>query len=164
MQHFWMGFGFLVHGLFAVTVYYLFWYLRGVDLPAPTTTPRALAIDALLAAQFTVWHSLLLLPRVRTALTRWIPSAAYGICYRAVTCIALLAMIFSWQPCGDPLWDLHGGGQLAIRRRLLRLVGAATLQSVSVRLRPSNGLDQLVALGAGPGRPLIASFSRVASI
>ena len=115
MRNVWMGFGFLVHGLFAVTVYYLFWYLRGVDLPAPTTPPQALAIDGLLAAQFTVWHSLLLLPRVRMALTRSIPSAAYGVCYCAVTCIALLALIFAWQPCGHPLWDLHGGGQLAIR-------------------------------------------------
>ena len=69
----------------------------------------------LLAGQFAVLHSVLLLPRVRTALTRWIPSAAYGVCYCAATCVSLLVVIGFWQPCGDPVWDLHGRAEIAVR-------------------------------------------------
>lgn len=115
MRRFWMAFGWSVHGLFAVTVYYLFWYLRGVDRPGPTTTARALSIDGLLAGQFALFHSALLLPQVRATLTRWIPSPVYGVCYCAATCISLLVVIGGWQPCGDPLWDLHGAGERAMR-------------------------------------------------
>jgi protein-S-isoprenylcysteine O-methyltransferase Ste14 len=115
MQKLWLGFGFVTHGLFAVTVGFLFWYLRGVTQPASVTTTRAMAIDALLAGQFALIHSTLLLPRVRSLLTRWIPPAAYGVCYCATTCVALLAMILAWQPCGDPLWQLEGAAQTAIR-------------------------------------------------
>ncbi|HEY1785605.1 MAG TPA: hypothetical protein VGG30_08660, partial [Pirellulales bacterium] len=102
MRQFWTAFGWIVHGLFAVTVYYLFWYLRGAERPAATTSASALVIDALLAGQFAVLHSALLLPRVRTMLTRWIPSAAYGVFYCAATCVTLLVVIGGWQPCGNP--------------------------------------------------------------
>jgi protein-S-isoprenylcysteine O-methyltransferase Ste14 len=115
MRPFWNAFGWIAQGLFAFTVYYLFWFLRGVERPAPTTTARALAIDALLAAQFALLHSTLLLPPVRKLLTRWIPSPAYGVCYCAVTCVSLLAAIWGWQPCGDPVWDLQGAGKMLIR-------------------------------------------------
>jgi methanethiol S-methyltransferase len=115
MRPFWKAFGLIVHGFFAVTVYYLFWFLRGVDQPAPTTTTKALVIDALVAGQFAIFHSALLLPATRTLLTRSIPAAAYGVCYCAATCVSLLVVIGSWQPCGNPVWNVHGVAELAIR-------------------------------------------------
>jgi protein-S-isoprenylcysteine O-methyltransferase Ste14 len=115
MRLFWNALGWIVHGLFAVTVYYLFWFLYGVDQPAPTTTARALAIDGFLAGQFALWHSALLLPATRTLLTRWIPSPAYGVCYCGATCVLLLTVIGLWQPCGHPLWHAQGSAEVAVR-------------------------------------------------
>jgi methanethiol S-methyltransferase len=114
IQTLWSAFGWIVHGLFAVMVYYLFWFLRGADEPAPTTTAWALAIDGLLTAQFALSHSGLLLPAVRQRLTRRMPAAVYGVFYCAVTTISMSAVIAAWQPCGDPLWNVHGLARRAI--------------------------------------------------
>jgi methanethiol S-methyltransferase len=48
-------------------------------------------------------------------LTRWIPPAAYGMFYCAVTCVSMLAVIFGWQACGAGVWDVHGGAKVAVR-------------------------------------------------
>jgi protein-S-isoprenylcysteine O-methyltransferase Ste14 len=48
-------------------------------------------------------------------LTRWIPPAVYGVCYCAATCVSLLVVIGAWQPCGSPVWDLHGPAKVAVR-------------------------------------------------
>ena len=58
--------GVAVHALFAWMVYYLYFFLAGT--PAEPGNHAALGIDALLALQFVVVHSLLLWPNVRTRL------------------------------------------------------------------------------------------------
>jgi protein-S-isoprenylcysteine O-methyltransferase Ste14 len=105
---FWIVFGWSAHGLFAVTVYYLFFYLKGPNEPPDVTSLRAAAIDVALALQFAVFHSALLLPEVRRRLTRFIPSPAYGVFFCVATCVSLLAAIFAWQPWGGVVWHLTG--------------------------------------------------------
>src|SRR6478672_8739024 len=81
---FWIVFGASTHGLFLVTVWRLYPFLeqggrfRGGLAPSFGTWWAACLVDAALAVQFGVVHSVLLLPRVRQALGRWIPSAHYG--------------------------------------------------------------------------------------
>ena len=106
-----IAFGLATHALFAVTVWYLVWFLAGHG-PGTTTTSetaatafRSLAIDAALAALFAVPHSVLLLPAVRRSLTaRLVPPAFYGCFYCVVTCVALLTTIAAWQPSDGVVW------------------------------------------------------------
>ncbi len=98
--------GVATHGLFAVTVWYLYWFLKGP--PLPRTAQGKLWIDALLAAQFAIPHSVLLLPAVRRRLTRMIPSAFYGCFYCIVTCASLLTMFAAWQPQSTVIWETSG--------------------------------------------------------
>ncbi len=105
-------FGLATHGLFAVTVWYLYWFLKG---PATISPTRAhLGIDALLAIQFAVPHSVLLLPAVRRRLTRTIPAAFYGCFYCLVTCLSLLLMFAGWQPSAPVIWQTTGIGSMLI--------------------------------------------------
>src|SRR3954471_21427307 len=70
-----ISFGVATQIFFAVTVYYLFFFLRdGITRPANNW----LAMDCVLALQFAVIHSLLLLPRSRSMLSRIIPGQLYG--------------------------------------------------------------------------------------
>lgn len=97
---FWTAFGYATQGLFGVTAVALIWFLTG--LPAHGTvarpTPYTLALDTSLALLFAIPHSLLLLPAVRKALTRFVPGPLYGCFFCTVTCITALAVIAFWRP------------------------------------------------------------------
>ncbi|HEY4311415.1 MAG TPA: hypothetical protein VGN12_18345 [Pirellulales bacterium] len=115
-------FGLATHGLFAVTVYYLFWFLKGAA-PAARSS-GSLWVDVLLAAQFAIPHSILLLPAVRQRLTRSIPSAFYGCFYCVVTCVSLLVMFAAWQPHSTIIWQSQGATATAITLAFLSSWGA----------------------------------------
>ena len=110
---FWLAFGVFTQVLFAVTVYRLFPFLRGgghfLGLYTPGRGARAWFVaDGLLAVQFAVIHSILLLPAVRRALVRWIPQALYGSAFSVATCVCLLLAMETWQPSAGAVWRLHG--------------------------------------------------------
>jgi protein-S-isoprenylcysteine O-methyltransferase Ste14 len=107
-----VAFGIGTQGLFALTVWHLFWFLKGGE-PAPELQ-GSLLVDAGLAVQFAAPHSLLLLPAVRERLTRVIPPAFYGSFYCVVTCACLLLMFGLWQPCSTVAWRVGGAAQIAI--------------------------------------------------
>lgn len=122
------GFGVFVgigtHLLFAWTVYRLFLFLHGSShgLLSESAIGRSLpwfAWDGLLAAQFVLPHSWLLLPATRHRLERWIPSEFYGCMFCAVTCLCLLTTIELWQPQPRALWRLNGFAGLLIRLSFL---------------------------------------------
>jgi methanethiol S-methyltransferase len=99
-------FGVGTHGLFAVTVYFLYWFLKGTAvLPSRR---GSLWVDALLALQFTIPHSVLLLPSVRQRLTQIVPTAFYGCFFCVVTCVGLLTMLVAWQPHRTVAWSTSG--------------------------------------------------------
>ena len=112
-QTFWIAFGVFTQALFAATVWRLFPFLRGGDhfqgLLSPEPGASAWMItDGLLAAQFAVIHSLLLLPRARRALGEWIPSALYGCVFSVATCLCLLLAMETWQPSVGTVWRFEG--------------------------------------------------------
>ncbi|MFO0912385.1 MAG: NnrU family protein [Pirellulales bacterium] len=100
----WLGiaFGVATHVLFAVTVWRLYWFLYG--RPAPEH-PQALWIDAALAIQFAVPHSLLLWPPVRKRLGRWIQSEFYGCFYCVATCLSLWVLFDGWRSSPGLWWE-----------------------------------------------------------
>lgn len=109
--------GLVTQGLFAVTVWCLFWYLYGSTDDATGTSHAGTshARNAVLALQFAIAHSILLLPRVKRQITRWIPAAFYGCLFCAVTCLTLLVQIQLWQVCSTGLWILRGTSAFAMR-------------------------------------------------
>jgi hypothetical protein len=112
---FWKAFGWATHGLFAVTVYYLFFFLKGVDVAPDAGSTTDALVDAALALQFSVFHSWLLLPATRSRLTRKIPSPAYGVFFCGFTCVSLLLTIACWRPWGGAVWQLSGHARFAMQ-------------------------------------------------
>ena len=101
-----IAFGLVTQGLFAVTVWHLFWFLKGPDVPGgvPPSIGAILA-DVGLAAAFAVPHSLFLVPGVRRRIVAaGIPGPLYGCFFCVVTCLALLATILLWRPIGIVVW------------------------------------------------------------
>jgi protein-S-isoprenylcysteine O-methyltransferase Ste14 len=74
-----------------------------------------LLVDAALALQFAVPHSLLLWPPVQKRLKRWIAGEFYGSVYCVVTCLTLLVMFICWQTSSVTLWRAQGLAAVAIR-------------------------------------------------
>ncbi|MCA9056886.1 MAG: hypothetical protein KDA85_00245 [Planctomycetaceae bacterium] len=91
--------------LFAVTVVYLFSYLRyGVA----TATTHWLVTDLLLTLQFAIPHSILLHPATRRKLRPWIAPEFYGVFYCLCTCASLGLIFRFWKSHPLILWDLSG--------------------------------------------------------
>lgn len=112
----WNIFGWGVHALFALTVVALFQFLRGPsDAPQFEVRRDAALFDGLLALQFSISHSVLLLPGVRRRLVSWIPGPMYGVGFCFATCLSLLLTIQLWQPIGGVLWCLTGPARLAMQ-------------------------------------------------
>ncbi|HWB00041.1 MAG TPA: hypothetical protein VG713_16190 [Pirellulales bacterium] len=97
--------GVAVHLLFAVTVCYLYRFLEGSP---PQTNGSDAATNVLLALQFSVIHSVLLLPNVRRWFQRAIAPAFYGLFFCTITCITLLLTFACWQVSATCIWELDG--------------------------------------------------------
>jgi methanethiol S-methyltransferase len=97
-------FGVLTHLLFAVTVWQLFRFLQG----SAHHQRGGLSNDLLLAAQFAAIHSLLLTPKVRSRLERWISPAFYGLFFCTVTCLSLGLVMIQWRSVSVVVWQATG--------------------------------------------------------
>ncbi len=109
-----IAFGLGSQVLFLVTVWYLFWFLHDGGRRSSASL-AALAIDALLAIQFAVPHSMLLLPRTRKFITRYLPGAFYGCLNCTVTCLCLLVVFAWWRSSPVVLWQAEGTAAAAVR-------------------------------------------------
>src|SRR3954469_18414868 len=81
-----MGFGLATQVFFLITVPFLFLYLRD---GGSQRTSHWLAIDCLLALQFALVHSVLLLPGTRSFIVRFLPAQLYGCLFCLTTCAGL---------------------------------------------------------------------------
>jgi hypothetical protein len=108
-----IAFGVGNHLLFAMTVWQLFWFLKGPD--APARVGDNLAIDFALAILFVVPHSVLLLPNVRNRISRRLPDAFYGTLFCTVTCASLLVVFAGWQAGESVVWEFTGFGRAIVQ-------------------------------------------------
>ena len=101
-------FGMGTQVMFAITIWYLFWFLKGSSIldsqPSPLGLATALGIDALLAISFAAPHSVLLIPSVRRIITSPGLAPFYGCFYCLISCATLLLTIFCWQSTGIIAW------------------------------------------------------------
>ena len=100
-------FGVATQILFLFTVWHLFSFLKEDYLYHET---GYLWINVLLALQFAVGHSLLLYPRIRSSITRWLPSAFYGCLFCLQTCLGILITTWLWRSSPVEIWKLEGTG------------------------------------------------------
>jgi protein-S-isoprenylcysteine O-methyltransferase Ste14 len=120
MRAFWIAFGIGTHLLFAVTVARLVPFLAGTMWPRGGTLASISGglgwfwVDALLAIQFGAVHSTLLLPGVRSRLSRLIPAPQYGCVFCAATCASLLLAIELWRPSRGGIWHLQSDAAGAV--------------------------------------------------
>lgn len=89
---------------FAVTAWRLFDFLAGGHAAAPA---GPLWVDAILAAQFGLVHSLLLHPAIRARLKGIVSQAFYGCFFCLTTCGGLWLMFLFWRG-GPVLWEMSG--------------------------------------------------------
>jgi protein-S-isoprenylcysteine O-methyltransferase Ste14 len=130
MRRFWIVFGVANHAFFVFTVTRLFPFLQGTNWPRGghlAQLGRSLPwfwTDALLALQFGVIHSALLLPSTRKRLQRFVPSPQFGCVFCAASCLSLLLAIEGWHSSPRLLWRLNGlAGGLVTGAFLLSWVG-----------------------------------------
>jgi len=98
-------FGLGTQVFFLVTVWYLFCFLKD---GGQSNLRGSLWVDALLAMQFAVPHSLLLMPSVRNYLGKRISREFYPLFYCTVTCVNLLITIGFWRTSDVVVWELSG--------------------------------------------------------
>jgi protein-S-isoprenylcysteine O-methyltransferase Ste14 len=101
---------------FLITVWFLYFFLQDGVLARGRDW---ILVDTLLALQFAIIHSVILHPRVKRSLTRYIPSAFYGCFFCVVTCLCLAAVFAGWRGSEYALWDLSGVPANAMRAAFL---------------------------------------------
>ncbi|MEZ6044144.1 MAG: hypothetical protein R3C11_00885 [Planctomycetaceae bacterium] len=92
---------------FIFTVWHLFSFLNGAHA---TKQAGGLWTDVLLALQYAIPHSLLLMPSIKKRLTRWISGAFYGSFYCIATCAGLLVTFYFWKSSPVVIWQLESTG------------------------------------------------------
>ncbi len=107
-----IAFGLATQALFLGTVYQLVRFLEGIPIGS---RQGRLWIDVLLALQFAVLHSLLLLPSTRRAVTRRLSGAFYGCLFCVVTCTSLFGMFGLWRQSSVSLWHLEGTAAICMQ-------------------------------------------------
>jgi protein-S-isoprenylcysteine O-methyltransferase Ste14 len=113
---FWICAGVGAHILLGVTVWFLFPFLMdGRGTAESAAAPLWWCVDGALALQFGIAHSLLLLPRVRDELERFVPRPLYGCLFTISTCLSLLLLILTWQPSGQLVYRLEGWADVTMR-------------------------------------------------
>jgi hypothetical protein len=74
-----------------------------------------LAPDLLLALQFAVVHSFLLLPPVRDWIAQWLARPLFGTLFCLATCVSLWLVFATWQSSTTFVWHVAGNAALAIQ-------------------------------------------------
>ena len=96
---------------FLVTVPFLFFFLRD----GSSTLGNWLVVDGLLALQFAVVHSLILLPAIRSRISRLMPPQLYGSVFAVATCATLWPMFLFWRASTHTFWEATGSAGVAIQ-------------------------------------------------
>lgn len=103
----WSGllFGIATQVFFLWTAWHLFLFLRDGAFERSDFRPW---LDTFLAFLFVVPHSVLLFPKVQSALRQWLPAAWLGCLHCLATCLSLWLLFRFWTSSPRTLWDLQG--------------------------------------------------------
>lgn len=83
---------------------------KSIDSPVSTLPlSAALAVDVGLLALFGLQHSVMARPAFKRIWTRYIPQPIERSTYVLASCVALIVLIWLWQPLGMIVWDAPAG-------------------------------------------------------
>jgi protein-S-isoprenylcysteine O-methyltransferase Ste14 len=110
-----LAFGGVSHAMFLVVFLYMACFVgnfavpKTIDAPATQTSlPMALAINALLLAQFAVPHSVMARPGFKKVWTRIIPTAVERSIYVLIANLSMILLLWQWRPITAIVWDVPG--------------------------------------------------------
>lgn len=106
-----IAFGLGTQLFFLATLCALFLFLRD---GGSRVANNWLFVDCLLALQFAVIHSALLLPRTRTILSRFLPAQLYGCLFAVSTCVGLWLIFAYWRSSSYVVWEAHGWSRIVV--------------------------------------------------
>jgi methanethiol S-methyltransferase len=82
------------------------WVGKSIDSAPVVTVGHALLLNLALLAVFAVQHSLMARPFFKGWLLRLLPQSAERSTYVLASCLALILLVWGWQPMGGIVWDL----------------------------------------------------------
>lgn len=85
-----------------------FWVPNPLDAPGTGDPLAAIAIDLLLVLGFGLQHSVMARPGFKAWWTRIVPAHCERATYVLFSGLAMLAMMWFWQPIGIDVWRLEG--------------------------------------------------------
>lgn len=106
-------YGLACYALFLVTYLYFIGFMGNVIVPTTLDgTPRttlgwALLVNAGLIAAFGVQHSVMARPAFKRLWTRLVPEHLERSTYVLLSCVALFALCWFWQPLGGTIWKVE---------------------------------------------------------
>src|SRR6476660_3767637 len=107
----------LAYTAFLLSVVWAVWFLTdrgGVDGPASTPAPAALAIDGALLLLFAVQHTVMARDGFKRRLARLLPPAAERSTFVLVSSLLLFALFGWWQPVPATIWHVGQPWSVAI--------------------------------------------------
>lgn len=107
------GYGVLCYVMFLAVFAYAVGFLanafvpKSIDAPAASlSAPAAAAVNVLLLGLFGVQHSVMARPRFKRWLTRFVPAPIERSTYVLASNLALVLLMWLWQPIGRVVWDV----------------------------------------------------------
>ena len=109
-------YGGLSYGVFLLCFLYTIgfvgnlWVPKSIDSLPTAPLWAALAVNLALLGVFAVQHSLMARPLFKRWLTRYIPASAERSTYVLASSLALVLLMWGWQPMGGLVWDVSSTG------------------------------------------------------
>ena len=150
-----IAFGVTTQLAFLVTVYFLFYFLRD---GGSSQDGNWFFVDSLLALQFAVVHSILLLPSVKKSITRILPNELYATLFAAATCAGFVVDNGLLATGPQNFVECRRLENDVCNRRLLLLMGHAFLQLVAKWVWKSNRVGPNGCFGCAANRRLVAGL------
>jgi protein-S-isoprenylcysteine O-methyltransferase Ste14 len=99
---------------------YFAWFSDGLGVPkhvdsgAPAGLALALLVNASLVLLFGLQHSIMARAGFKRWLTRFVPAHLERATYVLASSLALVVLMWLWQPLTTPLWDAQGTALIAL--------------------------------------------------
>ena len=133
----------LAYGLFAYlcffgTFLYVIGFVGGFVVPkhlhagAAAPLREALLVNGAFLALFALQHAVMARPAFKSWWTRFVPVQIERSTFVLVTCAILGAMVWQWRPMPELVWQVEGGGALALRA--VQALGWATVLLASFQI------------------------------
>jgi protein-S-isoprenylcysteine O-methyltransferase Ste14 len=110
-----LAFGVFSHAMFLVVFLYMACFVGNLPVPKTVDAPAvatplgiALLVNAGLLVLFAVPHSVMARPGFKRVWTRVVPQPVERSVYVLVANLAVVALMWFWQPIGTVIWDVPG--------------------------------------------------------